>query len=208
MNYLTREDEEAVRNAVRRAESGTSGEIVPMLVPASDDYREGACKAATLIAAALALCLGLVLRDTSVWFFLPVALLLHFPVLALVRPHPNIKLAFVAAREVLRTVQRSAISAFHEKGLHRTREENGILIFISLAEHRVWILGDRGIDRVIPPERWISFATRLTSGIRAGTLGSSLVEVIGEIGEVLKEHFPARSDDTNELPDLIPEKES
>lgn len=204
-SHLTEQQQAAIRAAVSRAETRTSGEIVPLLVAQSDDYREAAAQAATVIAAALALALGLALHDTSVWLFLPMAFAFHFPILAVVRRLPLLKLAFTPAVRVREAVQRRAIRAFHEKGLHRTRDENGILIFISLLEHKVWILGDRGINAVIPPERWIALAATLSSGIRRGQLTESLVGVIAEVGDILEEHFPLRHDDTNELPDLLGE---
>jgi putative membrane protein len=97
------------------------------------------------------------------------------------------------------------VRAFHERGLHRTREGNGILIFISLLEHKVWILGDRGINAVIPPERWSTLASGLATGIREGRLVETLVTTIAEVGDILTEHYPRRTDDSNELPDLLAE---
>lgn len=176
-----------------------------MVVPQSDDYREAAAQAATIIAAALALALALIIHDTSVWLFLPAAFVLYFPILTTVRRLALLKLAFTPAGRVQEAVRLRALQAFYEKGLHRTRDENGILIFISLLEHKVWILGDRGINAVIPPERWVSLTTALSSGIRQGQLTEALVGVIAEIGDVLRQHFPSRHDDVNELPDLLGE---
>ena len=202
---LSSDQQAAIRAAVSTAESHTSGEIVPLLVVQSDDYREAAAQAAAIIAAALALALALIIHDTSVWFFLPTAFVLYFPTLAAVRRLPLLKLAFTPAARVSEVVRQQAMRVFYEKGLHRTRDENGILIFISLLEHKVWILGDRGINAVIPPERWIALAAALSSGIRQGQLTESLVGVIAEMGDVLRQHFPSRHDDVNELPDLLGE---
>lgn len=203
--YLNAEQQGIIREAVRRAEAGTSGEIAPMLVGESDDYREAAVHAAILMAALLALTVSLVVHDTSVWLFIPLTFILYLPLLALARRLPALKLALTPAARVHAVVQQRAVRAFHEKGLHRTREENGILIFISLLEHKVWILGDRGINAVIPPERWTSLASALASGIREGRLVETLVTTISEVGDILTEHFPHRTDDSNELPDLLAE---
>jgi len=203
--HLSPEQEAAVLAAVRRAESRTSGEIVPMLVTQSDDYREAAAQAAAIIASLIALLLALAIHDTSVWFFLPAAFALYFPILAAVRRLPRLKLAFTPSGRVRELVRLRAIRAFHEKGLHRTRDENGILIFISLLEHKVWILGDRGINAVIPPERWVALASALSSGIRRGELTEALIGVIVEVGDVLSRHFPRQHGDVNELPDLLGE---
>jgi len=205
IGHLTPDQQTAIRAAVSEAESHTSGEIVPLLVAQSDDYREAAAQAAAIIAAALALALALVIHDTSVWFFLPAAFVLYFPTLAAVRRLPSLKLAFTPAARVSELVRLQAMRVFYEKGLHRTRDGNGILIFISLLERKVWILGDRGINAVIPPERWTELASALSTGIRQGQLTEALVGVIAEMGGVLRHHFPSRRDDVNELPDLMAE---
>ena len=201
--YLSTEQQTTIQAAVMMAESRTSGEIVPMLVAQSDDYRETAIQTAAIMALALALAISLALQDTSVWFFLPIALALYFPLLALVHRLPLLKLALTPATQINETVRMRAIRAFHERGLHRTREENGILIFISLLERKVWILGGRGINAVIPAERWTTLAFGLTAGIREGRMTEALVATIGDIGGTLCQHFPRNTDDTNELPDLL-----
>ena len=201
--YLSAEQQAIILDAVNRAEAGTSGEIAPMLVDESDDYREAAVQAATVMAALLSLIVSLFVRDTSVWFFTPLAFILYFPLSSVTRRLPSLKLAFTPAARVSEVVRQRAVRAFHEKGLHRTREGNGILIFISLLEHRVWILGDRGINAVIPPERWTSLASGLASGIHGGRMVETLITTITEVGDILREHFPRRTDDTNELPDLL-----
>jgi len=203
--HLSSDQQAAIRAAVSQAESRTSGEIVPLLVAQRDDYPEAAAQAAMIIAATLALALALIIHDASVWFFLPAAFLLYFPSLAAVRRLPRLNLAFTPAARVSEAVRQQAMHVFYERGLHRTRDENGILIFISLLERKVWILGDRGINAVIPPERWTALASALSSGIRQGQLTEALVGVIAEMGDVLRQHFPSRNDDINELPDLLEE---
>jgi len=204
-HYLSSDQLAAVQAAVRTAEAQTSGEIVPMLVAKSDDYREAASQAAALISVTIALALSIAIQDTSIWFFLPMAFILYFPVSAVVRRLPLLKLAFTPAVVINEAVRLRAIRAFYERGLHRTREENGILIFISLLERKVWILGDRGINAVIPSERWNALASGLSRGIRDGRMLESLVTTITEAGIILRERFPHRTDDTNELPDLLEE---
>lgn len=203
--YLSPDQQATIQAAVMKAESRTSGEIVPMLVAQSDDYREAAAQAAAIMAAALSLAVSLALHDTSVWLFLPTAFLLYFPLLAVVHRLPLLKLALTPGTRVSETVRLRAIRAFYERGLHHTREENGILIFISLLERKVWILGDRGINAVIPAERWVALASNLTAGIRDGRMAEALVTTIAEAGEILRKHFPCRVEDTNELPNLLGE---
>ena len=87
--------------------------------------------------------------------------------------------------------------------LQSTREANVGLSFRAVLERRVWILGDRGINARIQPKSWQEFVDRLTAGIRDNHRCDALCTVIGEIGEVLADRFPPRTDDRNELDDLV-----
>lgn len=204
-DIISGEHQATILAAVKKAESLTSGEIVPMVVARSDDYREGAMNAAIFMATILALAVALATGNFSVWFFLPLLFFFYFPAKALIHRLPFFKLAFTPVEQITNLVHLRAMRAFFESGLHRTRAENGILIFISMLERRVWILGDRGINAVIPPERWVSLASALAAGIREKRMEEALVITIGEIGDILRQHFPHTPDDTNELPDLIKE---
>ncbi len=200
---FTSAEEERIRAAVAAAEARTAGEIATMVVDASDRYREGEARGAVFLAGALALLIAVATRHVSIWFYIPVSFLLGFPCHLLFRGAPRLILPFVSRRRVIAAVRERAIRAFYEKGLYRTREETGILIFISLLERTVWILGDRGIDQRIPPETWQGLAGDLSSGIRAGQAAPALCAVIDRCGELLQCHFPRRSDDVNELSDNV-----
>jgi putative membrane protein len=104
-------------------------------------------------------------------------------------------------KRMVLAVRERAVRAFYERGLYRTRDENGILIFISLLERKVWILGDRGVNRLIPHDTWEAYARELSEGIRGGRTCDALCRVIDGCGRVLTESFPRKEDDTNELPD-------
>jgi putative membrane protein len=72
-----------------------------------------------------------------------------------------------------------------------------------MLERKVWILGDRGIDRKIGREQWVSLAQELSVGIRENRACDALCSVVGKIGTVLSEHFPRKADDVNELTDAV-----
>ena len=110
---------------------------------------------------------------------------------------------WLGPRRQAEAVHARAERAFYEKGLHRTREETGILIFISTLERKVWILGDRGINERIPPGAWKALAAELAAGLSSGRATEALCRVIGGCGSELARHFPRRDDDRNELPDEI-----
>jgi putative membrane protein len=120
-----------------------------------------------------------------------------------VRRFPRLKLALVGKKRLKEAVRERAIRAFFEKGLYRTRGETGILIFISIMERKVWILGDRGINERIDPQLWLTLAGELAGRVKEGHAFDGLCTVIEKLGNVLKEHFPKEADDTNELSDEV-----
>ena len=87
--------------------------------------------------------------------------------------------------------------------MHRTRAENGIILFISVFERRVWILGDRGINEKIAPDYWQRIVDQVTRGIKGGRQCEAICSAIENIGDILAEHFPIESDDRDELHNLI-----
>ena len=192
---------EQIRLAVVAAESATSGEIVPMVVARSDSYREAEALGGVLLSGLIALVCALLIRHETVWTYIPLVFLLYIPSRLLFQRYPSLKLPFAGRERIAEAVQERAVRAFYEKGLYRTRGENGVLVFISLLERKVWILADRGIHRKLPHDDWQSLAAEVSAGIRDGRACAALCGVIARCGAILAEHFPKGADDQNELPD-------
>ena len=95
------------------------------------------------------------------------------------------------------------MTAFFNEKLYRTRQENGILIYISVLEHRVWVLADSGINSRIKPEQWQEIVDHITTGIKEKRQGEAIGEAVARVGAILRDHFPITADDPNELHDLI-----
>jgi putative membrane protein len=203
VDFFSAAEKELIRRAVAEAELKSSGEIATMVVGESDRYREAEQLGSLLIAAFLGLVIAVALHHVTIWTYIPLVCLLFLPTLALFRRFPRLKLSFVGPRRQVEAVQERALRAFYEKGLHRTRAETGILIFISALERRVWILGDRGINEKIPPGSWQVLASELAAGIRSGQATGALCHVIAGCGNELARHFPRRADDRNELTDEV-----
>ena len=201
--FFTAEELERIRCTVDAAESATSGEIATMVVSASDLYREGMVLGGVLLAGLVAFLLSVFLHHITVWFYVPATVLLTFPSCSLFRAIPRLSLPFVARSRIREAVRERALRAFYEKGLYRTRNATGILIFISLLERTVWILGDRGINERITPETWQELSSDLSRGMRGGEGCDALCRTITRCGTVLAEHFPLKTGDTNELTDQV-----
>lgn len=200
-HFFNEEEKNRIRLLVREAERNTSGEIATMVVDESDSYREAEILGAMLLSSLLALVIAILIHHYTIWTYIPLVCLLYFPSFYVFRRFPSLKLALVSRGRIEEAVRENAIAAFFSKGLYRTREETGILIFISILEHKVWILGDRGINALIEPESWQTYAAELAKGIKEGRACEVLCEVIVKCGPILAENFPRRSDDTNELSD-------
>jgi putative membrane protein len=129
--------------------------------------------------------------------------ILYFAFKFLLSKVPEIKMLFMSTKRIEETVRERAVMAFYEKGLYKTKDETGILIFISLLEHKVWILGDRGINSKIDPDFWKNIASDLSAGIGKKEYGKSACKAISRCGEELSRFFPIKKDDINELPDEV-----
>ena len=202
-DFFTAAEQERIRLAVANAESATSGEIATMVVTRSDSYREAVILGSVLGAAMVALVVTIASHHVTIWSYIPLTLALYFPAQWLISRVPALQRPFIAQRRLGEAVRERAMRAFYEKGLYRTGHETGILIFISIFERKVWILGDRGINARIPPESWQQLVQVLATGIRDGHACEALCKVITSCGEELSRHFPRESDDINELQDEI-----
>lgn len=203
---FTQADRDAIAAAVRAAEERTGGEIVPVVVEASDEYEVATWRAATLGALIASLVAAVVYGAADLWspfivawIALPATLGATAAAL-LVNLWPAARRA-VVGREILerRTIRR-AHQAFLEEEVFQTRDRTGILLFVSLFEHRVVVLGDSGINARVAQEEWQGIVDGMVAGIRQGTPGQALVEAIRRCGELLERRGVAlRSDDTDEL---------
>lgn len=200
-NFFSESEKEKIRSLVKKAEHETSGEVAIMVVDASDSYREAEILGALLLSSFIAMIIAVSIQHVTVWTFIPVVLIFWFPSLYFLRLVPRLKLSFVGKKRLEEAVRERAVRAFFEKELYRTREETGILIFISILEHKVWILGDRGINQRIDQQLWTAIAGELAGKIRENRAFEGLCSTIEKLSGMLAEHFPKKADDTNELPD-------
>jgi len=107
-----------------------------------------------------------------------------------------------------RAAQRQAVSdrvkqLFIERGVIETRDRSGVLILLSALERRVEILGDRGIHEHLGNNVWQTMVNQLTTAIDVGKAAEGLANIIERLGRELSSKFPARPDDTDELPNRI-----
>ncbi|MDX2195872.1 MAG: TPM domain-containing protein [Cytophagales bacterium] len=87
--------------------------------------------------------------------------------------------------------------------MHKTKLRNGVLFYLALKDHKFAILGDAGINKVVPPDFWDKIKDHCIAMFKEGKYTEGLSDGILMAGEQLKIHFPYMSDDVNELSDEI-----
>ena len=92
---------------------------------------------------------------------------------------------------------------FEALKMHKTELRNWVLFYLAVDDHQFAILGDAGINSVVPDNFWESIKAEMTNIFQTGEVALALEKGIIMAGEQLKSHFPHQADDVNELPDEI-----
>lgn len=100
-------------------------------------------------------------------------------------------------------VMKDAIKTFNRLEMFKTRHRNGVLIFVAFESRKFAILGDSGINGVLPANYWDTEKDTLLEHLKAGDPTTGLCQVIANVGEKLKAFFPIEEDDENELSNEI-----
>jgi len=109
-------------------------------------------------------------------------------------------LPFEAAWDGVTNRQR-ALCLFADYGVWDTEDNCGVLIYVNLAEHKVDIVADRGIDRKIGAATWQAVCRTMTDGFRQGHFHDATLAALEQVNGLLQQHFPANGERPNELPD-------
>ncbi len=202
-NLFSEEEKSQIQECVRRAETKTSGEIVPMVVERSADYT--ATRFITAILGALiAAGVWLLIRPFPhpLWIILAEGIGFSF-VLLLFKISPDLLRFLIEESAIENAVRQRARLAFFEHGLYQTKDRTGVLIMISLLERRVQILADEGIHQKVPKSTWDELVQHLVTGIQRKEAANVLCKIIERCGQILAQHFPRRPDDRDELSDKV-----
>ena len=101
------------------------------------------------------------------------------------------------------TPRERAVTMFAKLRVWETEHNNGVLIYLLLAEHAIEIVADRGINRHVTPAEWQAIVARMGSAFRDGRFEDGLTQALEEVSALLVEHFPLAPGEANpnELPD-------
>lgn len=96
-----------------------------------------------------------------------------------------------------------AVALFGKLGVWNTEANNGVLIYVLLAERAIEIVADRGLAARVPQDRWNELLQGMRTEFRAGRFEAGLAQAVEAVGDELHRHFPLASGQANpnELPD-------
>jgi uncharacterized membrane protein len=100
-------------------------------------------------------------------------------------------------------VMKRAVAVFERLGMHRTAARHGVLIYVSIEDHKLAVLGDQGIHHHVGQAYWDRLVQAVLEHFRQERPRDGLVHAVGEVGTVLARHFPRRPGDANELSDQV-----
>ncbi len=192
-------DRERIEAAVRAAEAGTAGEIVVQVVRRSDAFAVSPWRLAVLFAALV------LLGAELLWPGAPLLALFGAQAAAVATAHAlgrfdGVRRLALREDELERAADRGALDAFREHVARRTEGRTGILIYVSLLEHRVVVLGDEAIDRALAAgESWDAVVADVLAGIRAGRAAEGIVRAVERCGAMLAHPLPPAAEDRDEI---------
>ena len=215
---FTRDEISTIESAVSEVEKMTSAEVVPVVATASGRYDRAEDLFAFLLSLlvfgcawgwfqglvpaaeawsgvpAFRLTLPMVLTILVVVFFIGIALASRFPLL---------RLPLITRREMREEVERRARETFQRLRIRGTRNATGILIYVSLYEHMVHVVGDDTISAELSLDDWETLTEIIIRSFKDGKPVEGMCNGILRSGELLARYFPVEPGDRNELADKL-----
>lgn len=217
---LAPQDRDRIRDAVASAEARTDGEIVVILAGRSDAYHDVglhvAVLAMLLVLTASAIWPGWLLAvhawiepwgdapsptfllTTTGWVMAATFLIVRYACAWM-----PLRMALTPATTKARRVHARALMLFRAAAERRTVAATGVLLYLSLAEHRAELIAEAAIHDRVAPEMWGDMLADLLVALRADRPADGIVAAVAAIGDVLADHFPRGVVPVNELPDRL-----
>lgn len=223
MTYLTPDQHRIVTEAVAAAELETSGEIVTVFADRSDEYSDVALLwaiAASFTAMSVVALFPEFFLDRLDWllggwthdwttgelFAMLTALgLIKFAGVWAIQLWQPLKFWLVPGPVKSARAHDKAVALFKVGAERRTHGRTGVLIYLSMREHRAEIVADQPIAEKVPADVWGEAMADMLAEIRQSRLAEGMAAGVRDVGKVLAEHFPRADDDVNELPDRLVE---
>ena len=214
-------DHRQVSEAVTRAELASDAEIATIVAEKSDSYHDVGLHYAVLAMLLVPALLAALPQSTVDWgmslfldwnaavtrgalmLFLFVKLAAVFLIVRYALAYMPLRMALTPRSTKTRRVRRRAVELFRVAAERRTVGRTGVLLYLSLREHRAEIVVDEAILSKVAPDLWGEAMADLVEEVKAGRPGAGMAKAVERIGAVLSQHFPETSADQNELPDRL-----
>jgi putative membrane protein len=199
---LSLDDMYEIEKEIESLEAVTSGEIVPVIARKSSSYKTVEAVDAFVLSYIFMFIFYAVhksLTPTSIVVLTIVAML----VIMLMSQFKFLKRIFVPKILMKHKVHSAAMMSFYRHSVYNTKERTGILIYISLMERMVVVIGDEGIHSKVGDEAWSSVISTIVDGIKKKKLTHGIVNGVESCRTLLMKHFPASSDNKNELSNRV-----
>jgi putative membrane protein len=221
VTHMNEADHLLVTQAVAVAEQTTDGEIVTIVTDLSDHYGDIAAlwaSAAAFLALAITAMFPEYFQGWLDWalggwgheFTAGEYLVMVFALMAikwlvvwLAMQWIPLRMFFTPKPVKMRRVRERAIRLFKVSAEARTKGRTGILIFLSMGEHRAEIVADAAITDKVAPEIWGDAMLAMIQKVRAGQSGEGMAAAVAQVGALLTEYLPRSDENPNELPDRL-----
>jgi len=218
---MSEADHAIVTSAVAKAEAETDAEIVTIVARRSDAYHDVGLHWAILCAF---LVLGFAAafpawyEGAIIWLmggwehelplqtlllFLLGHMLLKFLAVRYLLAIPSLRMAFTPKSTRARRVRRKALQLFRTAAESRTAGLTGVMLYLSLDEHRAELVADQAIASKVAPELWGDAMAALIVEAKQGRVAQGMARAIEKAGLILAEHCPKSENNPNELPDRL-----
>ncbi len=214
---ITDKEKDIIKNAVTRAESKTSGEIAVAFIKESSSYALYELIFAVFAGFIYFVTITFFVHNIESWlqskfwdynmayllFFYGFSTFIFISAAYFIANISYIDRLITPKKIMKQKTSQRALRYFIESGVCYTKEQTGILIFISLLEHRVEMIADKGISQKIDADKWNGIVAYIIEGIKKDKVAEHLSNAVSECGDLLAKHFPIKKDDINELTDDV-----
>jgi len=200
--FLTENNKQKISDAIKAAESKSNGEIVTVIAQQSDSYIYLPLLWASVIALSVPMIISLLPLTDLVSYNYSIQLISFILLASLFRFRP-LQMRLIPKKVKNQRCHRMAMEQFFLNNIHHTEKRTGILIFVSVAEHYVEIIADKGINDVVAKNIWSDVVNNFIVKVKARQVVAGFVETVTTCGNELIKHFPSDEKDINELPNHL-----
>ena len=209
LKHFTEAELQKIEETVKEAESGISGEIVPVFVERCDAYEIAYYRAAVITSLCTFSIFILLdrfwegfhaLQMYDPFYYLVNVLLAAMVAILLVHYFPSIKRLFVGRQKLYYEADERADAIFLREEVFNSTHRTGVMIFIAFFEHQVIVKADKGISSVVDQKEWVDVVNLVIDGIKKEELAEGILKGVKRCSQILEANeFIVDADNLDEL---------